>query len=183
MKSNICCIESFKELYLNHIQAIIGFCNTYLKDKDLAMDVAQETFFKLYERLDDSYSRQNAIAFLYITAKNLCMDFLRHNKFKMEDVESMKDVLLSDDFFLDEITKQEMINTVHLAVDKLTGRGGEIALLSLEGCTNQEIADKLGITINSVKSLKKEMYTKLRKIIGNEYIILFFAKFLLKIEN
>lgn len=183
MEDNIKSIETFKELYTSHFQAVVGFCCTYLKDQEQSMDAAQETFFKLYERLSDAYTRQNAVAFLYITAKNLCMDILRHGKFKMEDVEELKDKLHSEDFFLDEIARQEMIRHVQDAIGQLTGRGLEIARLSLDGMSNQEIADALGISINSVKSLKKEMYAKLRQIIGNEYIILFFAKYLLKIEQ
>ena len=93
----------------------------------------------------------------------------------------MKEKLYSDDFFLDEITNQEMIRFVQAAVAQLTGRSLEIARLALDGLGNQEIADTLGISINSVKSLKKEMYSKLREIIGKEYVILFFAKYLLKI--
>ncbi|MCB6971484.1 MULTISPECIES: RNA polymerase sigma factor [Butyricimonas] len=181
MENGIKSIDTFKELYMSHFQAVVGFCHTYLKDREQSMDVTQETFFKLYERLDDAYSRQNAIAFLYITAKNLCMDVLRHEKFNTEDVDELKEKLYSDDFFLDEITNQEMIRFVQAAVAQLTGRSLEIARLALDGLGNQEIADTLGISINSVKSLKKEMYSKLREIIGKEYVILFFAKYLLKI--
>lgn len=181
MGNSIKDIETFKELYKSHFQAVVGFCHGYLKDREQSMDVTQETFFKLYERLDDTYSRQNAIAFLYITAKNLCLDILRHDKFKTEDINELKEKLYSDDFFLDEITNQEMIRCVRAAVEQLTGRSLEIARLSFDGMGNQEIADTLGISINSVKSLKKEMYAKLREIIGKEYVILFFAKFLLKI--
>lgn len=68
-----------------------------------------------------------------------------------------------------------MIRCVHVAINRLSGRSLEIATLALEGKSNPEITDKLGISLNSVKSLKKEMYTKLRKIIGHEYIILFFV--------
>lgn len=146
------------------------------------MDAAQETFFKLYERLDDSYTKQNAIAFIYITAKNICMDILRRNKFKTEDAEQLKDELPSDESFLEEIANQKMIQCVHTAINQLSGRSLEIATLALEGKTNPEIAAILGISINSVKSLKKEMYSKLRKIIGHEYIVLFFAKYLLHLK-
>lgn len=181
MGNSIKNIDTFKELYMSYFQAVVDFCHTYLKDREKSMDVTQETFLKLYERLDDTYSRQNAIAFLYITAKNLCMDILRHDKFKTEDIDELKEQLYSDDFFLDEIMKQEMIRCVRAAVEQLTGRSHEIARLALDGKGNQEIADTLGISINSVKSLKKEMYAKLRQIIGKEYLILFFAQFLLKI--
>ena len=165
-------IDTFKELYTDYFQAVWGFCSTYLKDREQAMDATQETFFKLYERSDNSYTKQNAIAFIYITAKNICMDNLRRNKFKTKDVELLKNELPSDDSLLEEI-----------ATSQLSGRSLEIATLALEGKSNPEIADVLGISLNSVKSLKKEMYTKLRKIIGHEYIILFFAKLLLHVDK
>ena len=172
MSDSINGIDTFKELYTDYFQAVWGFCNTYLKDREQAMDATQETFFKLYERLDDSYTKRNAVAFIYITAKNICMDILRRNKFKTEDAEQLKDKLPSEDSFLEEIATQEMIRCVHSAINKLSGRSLEIAILALEGKSNPEIADVLRISLNSVKSLKKEMYTKLRKIIGHEYIIL-----------
>ena len=40
-------IDTFKELYSDYFQSVWGFCNTYLKDKEQAMDATQETFFKL----------------------------------------------------------------------------------------------------------------------------------------
>ena len=183
MNDRINSMDTFKELYTDYFQAVWGFCNTYLKDPDLSMDTTQEAFFKLYERLDDSYSKQNAIAFIYIAAKNICMDILRRNKFKAEGAEQLKDELPSDDSFLEEIATQEMIRCVHSAINQLSGRSLEIATLALEGKSNPEIAGALGISLNSVKSLKKEMYTKLRKIIGHEYIILFFAKHLLHVDK
>ena len=173
-------IDTFKELYTDHFQAVWGFCNSYLKDKEQAMDATQEAFFKLYERLNDSYTKQNAVAFIYITAKNICMDILRRNKFTIEDAEKLKEELPSEDSILEEIATQEMIRCVHAAISQLSGRSLEIATLALEGKSNPEIATILGISLNSVKSLKKGMYTQLRKIIGHKYIILFFACISLK---
>ena len=37
-------IDTFKELYSDYFQSVWGFCNTYLKDKEQAMDATQETF-------------------------------------------------------------------------------------------------------------------------------------------
>ncbi len=148
-------IDTFKELYTDHFQAVWGFCNSYLKDKEQAMDATQEAFFKLYERLNDSYTKQNAVAFIYITAKNICMGILRRNKFTIEDAEKLKEELPSEDSFLEEIATQEMIRCVHAAISQLSGRSLEITTLALEGKSNPEIATILGISLNSVKSLKK----------------------------
>ena len=87
-------IDAFKKLYVERFEAIAGFCRQYVKDKETASDLAQETFFKLYERFDASYSRENMLAFLYITAKNLCLDCLAREKFKRQDIDELKDDLL-----------------------------------------------------------------------------------------
>ena len=73
-----------------------------------------------------------------------------------------------------------MIATVREAVGKLSGRSREIAELSLQNKTNPEIAEALGISVNSVKSLKKEMYSKLRDMLEDEYLVLLVAHFLEK---
>ena len=172
--------ETFKELYIERFDAIVSFCAQYVRDRETALDIAQDTFFKLFERFDTAYSRENTLAFLYITAKNLCLDYLDHRKFEMKDVDELKDELLSDDFFLDELTRQEMLACVREAVGKLSGRSREIAELSLQGKTNPEIAETLGISVNSVKTLKKELYSKLRHILGKEYVTLLVIQFLEK---
>lgn len=173
-------IEQFKKLYITHVEALVGFCNTYLKNREIAVDVVQESFYKLLTRYDSCRTDANALAFLYITAKNLCMDVLRQNKFQTMELEEIKDQLPEEDLFLDEIARQEMIRVIHSAINHLTGRGREIALLTLEGKTNPEIAEILGISINSVKSLKKDAYSKLRSILGNEYLVLLHVYFFQK---
>lgn len=180
MKQDAKDIEVFKKLYVERFEAISGFCNSYVKDRETASDLAQEAFFKLYEHFDSSYTPENMLAFLYITAKNLCLDCLERRKFQQQDIDELKDTLLSDNFFLDEITREEMIAVVRETIRKLTGRSREIAELALQGKNNPEIAEALGISVNSVKSLKKEMYAKLRDMLKDEYIILLVAHFLEK---
>lgn len=181
MTENITNIAFFKQFYKDNFHAVVRLCKSYLKEEDKALDVAQESFYKLYTRAVDSYTPENALAFIYITAKNHCLDILRQGKFRTEDIESLSPDLFSDDFFLDEITRQEMYRLLHLAIEGLKGRGYQIAQLALEGKSNQEIADTLNISINSLKTLKKELYSKLRESLENEYILIFFLKYHLKI--
>ncbi len=76
MSDSINGIDTFKELYTDYFQAVWGILQHLPeKDREQAMDATQETFFKLYERLDDSYTKQNAIAFIYITAKKSAWTF------------------------------------------------------------------------------------------------------------
>lgn len=160
----------FKSFYMRHFKAVNGFCRVFVKEDEVALDITQDAFFRLYERWDASYTVQNAQAFIYITAKNLCMDHLRRRK--TETMDAVKEVLVSDHFLLEEIIRQEAIAAIQQAISTLSGRNSEVIRLVMQGKSNQEIANELHISLNTVKWIKKEAYSRLRKIIGNEYIVL-----------
>ena len=80
-------------------------------------------------------------------------------------------------FFLDEITRRETYRIVRESINKLPDRSRQIALLTLQGFSSQEIADQLDVSINTVKTLKKNAYAKLREIISNQYVILILLKY------
>lgn len=177
MEEHLRDIAFFKKFYKAHFHAVVRLCRSYLKSEDIALDVAQDSFYKLYSRMSASYSPENALAFVYITARNHCLDILRKKKFKCEEIETLSPDLFAEDFFLEEISRQEMFRLLYEAIEQLKGRSYQIARLALEGKSNQEIADTLQISVNSLKTLKKGLYLKLRKALGNEYMLLLFLKY------
>lgn len=162
----------FKLFYLKHFKAVVAFCQAYVKDGEVAMDMAQESFFRLLQNWRSEFTTENAQSFIYITAKNLCMDHLRHRKFLGEMPENVAEELVTEQNLLEEIIRQEAIEAVRQAVASLSGRSRQIIRLSLEGKTNPEIAEELGISVNTVKFAKKEAYVKLRRCLGNEYLVI-----------
>ena len=162
----------FKLFYLKHFKAVAAFCRAYVKDEKMAMDMAQEAFYRLLQHWEPEYSTDSARAFIYITAKNLCLDHLRHRKFSGEMPGSVDEQLVTEENLLAEIIRQEAIEGVRQAVASLSGRSRQVIRLTLEGKTNPEIAEALGISVNTVKFAKKEAYVKLRRYLGNEYLVL-----------
>lgn len=55
----------FKSFYTRHFKAVHGFCRVFVKEDEVALDITQDAFFRLYERWDANYTVQNAQA-LYI---------------------------------------------------------------------------------------------------------------------
>ncbi|MEG0796712.1 MAG: sigma-70 family RNA polymerase sigma factor [Odoribacter sp.] len=168
----------FKTFYLRNFKTISGFCNSYLKDSELARDVAQEVFFKLYQNRLQLTTEEHARTWMYLAAKNLCIDHLRKLKFRPETLNEIPEAILSDNYFLDQITEQEAIRNIQLAINNLPEQTRKIILLSIQEKSNAEIAEILNISINSVKTLKKNGYQKLRQILKNEYIIFLLTGFL-----
>ena len=79
-----------------------------------------------------------------------------------------------DPDFLHEITYQETLRILHQAIDTLPPQTRKIILLGLNGKNNNEIAEALNISVNTVKSLKKSAYTSLRGQLKDPMLFLLF---------
>lgn len=158
--------HSFKSFYKMYFNSIVQFAIYYLENEDEGEDIAQETFLKIYEKWDMINSEEQMRSYLYITAKNLCFDKLRHQNVKegysqqiaIENKMSNEE----EESFLSEVTYQETFRQLYKAIGELPPRAQRIILLGLKGKSNIEISEELNISVNTVKTLKKNAYKSLR---------------------
>ena len=71
--------KEFKEFFERFFIPVCHFIKRYTEEEEVA-DIAQEVFVKVYEKWNEFDSLGNAKAFLYIAARNLCLDFIKHKK-------------------------------------------------------------------------------------------------------
>ena len=161
-------IFQFKSFFLGHFNAVVRFASTFTGDTQAAQDIAQETFLRLYEHWDSLPTPEETRSFLYTTAHNLSISHLRHLNveahFATQWLEEGAD--REDPRVAEEITYQETLRLLRRAVDSLPRQSRQIILLGLDGKNNQEIACLLGISVNTVKTLKKNAYKTLRSLLG-----------------
>lgn len=177
-------IFKFKNFFLCNFNAVVRFVNVYICNESDSQDIAQETFLRLYEHWDSLPSQEEARSYMYAVARNLCMSYLRHQSveidFMQKTMESPDKEEAEEQMFLHEVTYQETMRLLREAIDKLPQRSRQIILLGLDGKNNVEIANIMGVSVNTVKTLKKSAYKSLREAIGNlpeDYF--FFILFLL----
>ena len=105
-----------------------------------------------------------------MAARNLALNHIKHNQIVDEHLRLQeKDSVL---FFRNQIIEEETYQLVHKAVEQLPKQSCKIIQLSLQGYSNQEIADQLNISINSVRTLKQSAYKKLRGILKEHFYLL-----------
>lgn len=160
----------FRKLY----PAVYAFMKNYVQNKELAEDLTQEAFVRVYEKKDEIESVEYAKAFLYTVARNLYLNHVRHIKIETDYYTQLIHTEINDSSFFREVVRQETIRIIYQAINTLSPKVREIILLNLKGKNNQEIAEKLGISINTVKFLKKSAYENLRKILSKENLFLLF---------
>ena len=156
--------RDFKLFFQEYFEPVYRFNRKYTTDDDLARDVTQESFIRLYERRADFNANEQAKSFVYLTARNLCLDHLRHKSIEKEYLQQLPP-LEEDPTVLKEITLQETLRILHAAIQQLPPQSKEIIKQSLNGKNNTEIAEILSVSVNTVKTLKKNAYSTLRRLL------------------
>ncbi|MEL0454676.1 sigma-70 family RNA polymerase sigma factor [Flavobacteriaceae bacterium SZ-1-7] len=149
-----------------------------LGSDDKGKDVAQEAFVKLWQRDNEDFNSERALqAYLYVLVKNACISQLRKDK-KYNSTTLDEGLTVSQQSVLNEILREETYKLLYDAIKELSPQAEEVVNLALKGYTNQNIADELDITINSVKTVKKRAYSKLRKTLGSQFVTILLTNFI-----
>ena len=69
--------EAVEELFHRHHSRIIRWCYRFTRDKESAMDLAQEIFLRAFRNLDNYRGECRFSTWLYVIARNLCMSALQ----------------------------------------------------------------------------------------------------------
>lgn len=169
---------NFDEIYATYERHVYNYVLHMVKDAQLAGDLAQEIFLKIYKSLDSFQGRAKLSTWIYKIATNAYLDYFRTSGHKKEKVTK----LLEDN--LDEINRQEEINRVlsideqvvkqemnaciHGFLDQLPDDYRAVIVLhDLQGVKNQEIADILGCSLETVKIRLHRARNKLRTVLAS----------------
>jgi RNA polymerase sigma-70 factor (family 1) len=146
----------FDYLFNRLYPTLVQFAKRFVQDKQVAEDIVTETFLKLWVRQANFISPQSAKSFLYISTRNACFNYLEQAKYHGRVKEILQHILDDHQESIDkEITRSEVKRMVFHLVSELPSQCRKVLLLYyLKGLTNQQIADKLGLSTNTVRNHK-----------------------------
>jgi len=146
---------AFDTIYEQYCKRLFGFVIRYVKNEADAEEIVQEVFIKIWEnrRKIDVYSSFDS--YLFTISYNSAISLLRkrvHEKKYLEHLKSLQEFDLTSEL-MDEIQFKELNEKIQILLEELTPRQKEIFILSREeGLTHEQIAKKLGISVNTVKN-------------------------------
>lgn len=167
--------EAFTVIYQKYHTYLYALSIRYLKNKDLAEDAVQHVFVKLWDKAEDIKIEINLKNFLYTMTKNYILNQFRNNKevISISYISEQSEISDEDEFFklMDEVEMNEILRK---GIESLPPQKREVCNYKISGnITNQEIADKMGISINTVKSHYQESIKTLRNHFRKIKLMLF----------
>lgn len=165
--------KAFRILYEKYAPALRYFAARYIDEEEVIDDIIQDVFVGLWER-HTTFKTENALkSFLYISAKNGCLNLIRHQgvKTRYAKVANWDE---SEESFLEHILEAEIFELLQEVFNELPPTCREVYRLSLEGKKHEEIARELNITINTVKKHKNNANHYMRERLKNILLLLIF---------
>ena len=161
---------AWEVLVRRHQGRICAIAYGYVGEQNEALDLAQEIFVRLYQRLETCVDPERFDAWLTRIARNACIDHLRRRKARppLDDIPAEEMVGLSDGRPTpeDQWLKSSRQRLVHQALQKLSDINKEIILLKdIQGLPLEEISDMLGLPLGTVKSRTSRARLELAKVI------------------
>lgn len=152
---------AFERVFKSHFKALYSYAFFFVKDADLAEDMVQNAFCKLWEKSGNLIIRHSVTAYLYRSVYHECLNHFKHQKVKQTHISQtvhLQDPGSND--VADQLHLRELQAGLSHALDELPEGCRTIFQMSrFESLRYQEIADRLGI---SVKTVENQMGKALR---------------------
>jgi RNA polymerase sigma-70 factor (family 1) len=166
--------EAFTAIYNRYYSTLYYFVKRFVPEREDAEDLTADVFVKLWKLRANLQTIKNIEAFLYITARNACLDFLRHIQRQNMRQKDLIYALLQEpeEGVLDEDVKTLVLQTIHAEIEKLPRSTRNVFKMAyLEGMSNSAIAAALDINNQSVRNYKLRAVKLLRIALLNRNML------------
>ena len=166
---------AFEMLVTRHISRIYNFIYRLTGEAEVAQDITQDTFVKVWKNLRKYNERFAFNTWIISIARNTTIDWLRKKRsyvfsdFNKEEGDSFEDSLADIEALPDEIfERKEIEKTLQEALTHISIEQKTILLMHLsEGLTFEDISDIIKKPMNTVKSTYRRGILKLRLYLQN----------------
>jgi RNA polymerase sigma-70 factor (family 1) len=160
--NNILTESDLKRIFDLYYKSVLLYANRFLLSKAECEDLIQDIFIHIWEKQMSFPDEISLKIYLYKSTRNRCYNAIKHKKVKDSYVDGALQSLEDDNLFLKQVLEEEIVRQLHQAIEILPERKREILKLCLKGLKNNEIAERLDIKLQTVKTLKSQSYKILR---------------------
>jgi len=166
-------LETFERYYKEHYKSFFLMACKYLKDTAQAEETVNDVFLKLWDDGNQIKIESSLKSYIYKAIINRSINAFNKNKRELmhqTDLNTIPD----EGYELRQIEENELKTKLYAAIDQLPEQCRKVFEMSrFEELKQQEIADKLGISIKTVKNHITIALKQLSKLSVTSLLLLF----------
>ncbi len=162
--------KAFVQIFDMHYAKIYSFLLKYVHSDNLAEDLTQEVFIKIWEQREKLSEVKSFKSYLYTVAKNHTLNALeKASRSKLVMGEIVEAYLTGSNTTEENLLSKEYLHCLNLAIERLPERSREIFRLCREQKkTYEEVAATMGISKNAVKNHMVFSMKQLRQTVESQ---------------
>ncbi len=162
--------KTFEVLHGLYYQKLLCFIINYIKNEEDSLDILQDVFIKIWKKRSQINSNLNG--YIYATARNHCLDYLRKQKARptRNDDFTQKEAWINYISLKDQtaslIIEKELKEQIDKAIRILPGKCRTVFIKSkIKGYRRNEIAEELNISVKTVENHLTKALKKMRSLL------------------
>lgn len=171
--------ENYKVLFENFYKPLVHFAAAHISSPEAAEDVVQEVFVYIWSRELEFENLLALKTYLYRSVLNRCRNYMRDTRLRQlheQDIREHQGKL--DNSLMNGIIREEVYRQLTAALDSLPPQCRRIYDLVQEGKRSSEIAEELGLAVETVKRQRKIARKILQEKLGKYTFLLVLIRFL-----
>ena len=148
--------QIFKAIFNMFYPRAYTFTLKLLRDEVISADITQEAFLYMWEKAYRFPDMMSFKSYLYSCLKNKTLNYIRDHKVERKDI--FVDEVSIDHLVIEHELKAKILEEIN----KLSDVKRDIMLLRMKGYSYDEISEELSLSINTVKTHKKQAYKDLK---------------------
>jgi RNA polymerase sigma-70 factor (ECF subfamily) len=172
--------DAFRELVRRYQRPVFSLVYRMVRDRELAEDLAQETFVKVLNAIDSYKPAFKFSSWIFKIANNAAIDHLRRRELDTLSLEGAPDATTPDrveattlqisdhaESALEELEARELGSAIERAIELLRPEYRSCILLRhVEGRSYEEIAEILDLPLGTVKTYIHRARAQLKQALG-----------------
>ena len=155
--------NAFAYFFDSYAEQLYHYALGFVRYREEAEDIVQKAFLQMWTNRKKMVYIGPVYAYLCRSVKNSCINYHLRKKVEERYRQEMLNGETEEFDWENDDALEELRKLLLDAIDRLPEKCREIFVLScVEGLKYQEVADKLGVTINTVKTQVRFGYKKVR---------------------
>ena len=155
--------KAFEGLMEKYYRRILNFIYRYSNNREVAEDLTQEVFMKVYHARHSYQPKAQFRTWIYTIAKNLSLNEFKKFRFSVLENELIQSVEDNNPRADQMLADQEMVQVIKKAIGELPeNQRLAVILHRYEDFSYEEIAQTMGLSVQAVKSLLNRAKESLR---------------------
>lgn len=156
---------------------LLYFAQKIVQHREGAEEIVSDALVKLWQRRENFETADNIKAFLYISVKNACLNYISSSHARQDfQTDFPEDLLSEPPEFLARMIQAELLDAIYREIDNLPEKQRAVFRMShLEGMSTEEICTALNMTPAAVFTNRSRATETLKKVFKDKSFVLYLS--------